>query len=68
MQHEELVVLLADTETHIDDCVEVEIPALTLHKGDIGHPTLVIRNKLGTSLENTAILENVLVLSTLGRR
>ena len=41
VQHQELVFPLADAESHIHDRVEVEVPALALHEGHIGHPTFV---------------------------
>ena len=62
MQHQVLVVPLAEAESHIQNCVEIEVPSLAFHKGDIGHPTPVGRDKLCTRLEDTAVLENVLVL------
>ena len=39
VEHQELVVLLADAEAHVNNGVEVEIPTLTLDKGHIGHPS-----------------------------
>ena len=62
MQHQELVVLLADAETDVNNGVATEVPTLTLDTGHIGHPTLVGGEELRTRLENTAVLEDVLVL------
>ena len=62
VQHDELIVLLADAEPHIDDGVEIQVPAFALDKSDVGHPAFVVRKELCSSLENATILENVFVL------
>ena len=41
VQHDELGVALADAVTDIEGRVEVEVPALALDKGDVGHPAPV---------------------------
>ena len=46
MQHQVLVIPLAEAESHIQDCIEVEVPSLAFHEGDIGHPAPVGRDKL----------------------
>ena len=62
VQHDELIVLLADAEPHIDDGVEIQVPAFALDKSDVGHPAFVGRKELCSSLENATILKNVFVL------
>ena len=41
---------------------EVEVPSFALDKGDIGHPAPVGGQELSATLENTAVLEDVLVV------
>ena len=62
VEHNELIVLLTDAETDIQNRVEIKVPSLTLDQGHVGHPTLVCRKALQSCLINTAILKDVLIL------
>ena len=64
LQHDELVGVMVDAITQLDDGVKIEVPPLALDQRHVEHPLVVGAFGLKTCLIQSAILEDVTVVFT----
>jgi len=62
LQHDELVGVMVDAITQLDDGVKIEIPPLALDQRHVEHPLVVGAFGLKTCLIQSAILEDITVI------